>query len=113
MVIPLGAVGDLGVLSTALTFPVNGMVMSKPRRFWARKPLRNAVSGVREGGYSEPIQFIEIDGRCYEVDWIKSVETLSPRPDELKEVSYVPRSTDAGILGSYAGSCPYRDSAVN
>ena len=89
------------------------MVMSKPRRFWASKPLRNAVSGVREGGYSEPIEFIEIDGRCYEVDWIKSVETLSPRPDELKEVSYVPCSPDAGIPGNITVSCPYRASAVN
>lgn len=87
--------------------------MSKLRRFWARKPVRNAGSGVREGEFSEPLEFVEIDGRCYEVDWIKSVETLSPRPEELKEVHYVPTASVVFGAGNYSGSCPHRFSAIN
>jgi hypothetical protein len=75
--------------------------------------VRNAVSGVREGEYSEPLEFVEIDGRCYEVDWIKSVETLSPRPEEIKEVLYVPQYPAVVASGNYDGSCPYRFGAIN
>jgi hypothetical protein len=61
--------------------------MKTVRRFWARKPLRNPVSGVREGDYSEPLEFIELDGKCIEVQWMQSVASLCCAPHELMEVT--------------------------
>lgn len=63
--------------------------MSEVRRIWARKPVRDDRSGVREGGLSEPLEFLVVDGRAVELNWLRGVLGICMHEEELQELDQV------------------------